>query len=394
MTATQFGTTICHYMILVTSIMGNSMLIMSLTIRQSGLKLIDKLMLNGVACNLLLVLISVPIELILQQAHDYPFNSSMCKFVNPTSTYLLNSCVFTYVVVAVERWIAVSSLHKKPTTKLRTMVVFFVIHMCGLSSIVPYIPVLEVYISDGRKVCGERWEIGSRRSYTLFLFLIQYGIPVPLLLIFYAKTWFIVFRSNKRLIESMLKTAASMSINVFGQGSLLDVSCRKQEDDRRFRSRTQRSINRPLLPTRRVPKRKRGVCRKISGYFSVTGGLSLRNCQQIIAFKRREKQTRRLLLKFTIITSVFVICMLPNQILWLVIDFREKSDGFFSELTQSAIHLITYANCVINPFLYGNYDKRFRRDLRSTLLEFQRSFLRMYREKIKKTSTHFSETFV
>ena len=90
---------------------------------------------------------------------------------------------------------------------------------------------------------------------------------------------------------------------------------------------------------------------------------SLRVCPQLVALQHRTKQTRILLVKFTIITLVFIFCNLPHQVLWLLIDFKHIGNEFFSQKTLNFAHLVTYTNCVINPLLYGQYNKKFRRNI-------------------------------
>ena len=94
---------------------------------------------------------------------------------------------------------------------------------------------------------------------------------------------------------------------------------------------------------------------------------------QSIAFKRRIKRNRKILFRFTIITLVFIVCTLPHQVLWLLIDFKYKGDEYFSHDTMNLAHLITYANCVINPLLYGQYNEKFRRNIRRMYLNLRKS---------------------
>ena len=92
----ELATDIVHFIILVSTVVGNFLLILSLTLRKEGLKLMaDKLMLNTVVCNIMLVLIAIPVELLLQRMDDYPFPNITCKLVDPLSTYLLKRYVKT-----------------------------------------------------------------------------------------------------------------------------------------------------------------------------------------------------------------------------------------------------------------------------------------------------------
>ena len=204
---------ILQSLIFISALVGNSMLIISLKIRQSGgLKFVDKLMLNTVVCNLLFVIICIPVE-IVQHVYHYPFTEAVCKLIDPLSTYLFSCCVFTYVAIAFERWVLISSMTYEPPTRVHTFLVFLAIHVCGLFSVSPYMPVLKLKDENGRIVCGETWAITSRKSYTLALFLLQYGVPVPLLVVFYAKAWFIVYESNRHLFRSMLPSSVKRLID-------------------------------------------------------------------------------------------------------------------------------------------------------------------------------------
>lgn len=93
---------------------------------------------------------------------------------------------------------------------------------------------------------------------------------------------------------------------------------------------------------------------------------------QMVADKRRDKEMRQILIRFTIIMSVFAVCMLPNHLLWLLIDFAHGGDEFFSRHTRAVIHFVTYANCFINPLIYGRYDKRFVRNIKQMYEDIRR----------------------
>ena len=107
--AIELVTTFSQCTILVLTMLCNLVFILSLKVRPcGGLKLVDKLMLNTVVCNVLLVVISIPVDLSIGHIHDYPFTNFVCTLVDPISTYCLNCCVFTYVVIAIERYVSFS----------------------------------------------------------------------------------------------------------------------------------------------------------------------------------------------------------------------------------------------------------------------------------------------
>lgn len=106
--------------------------------------------------------------------------------------------------------------------------------------------------------------------------------------------------------------------------------------------------------------------------------MSVNHSAQIVAFKRRYEQTRRLLIRFTILMLVFTICMLPNQVLWLLIDFKYDGNEFFNSTTLFVAYLVTYVNCLLNPILYGQYNKTFCSNLHRVYRNFKKNIQRSH----------------
>ena len=82
---------------------------------------------------------------------------------------------------------------------------------------------------------------------------------------------------------------------------------------------------------------------------------------QTKALEKRLRQTHDLLQMFSFVVLIFIIFMLPNQVLWLFIDFKEDGNEFFDPLVYNLVYILTYANCVLTPLVYGRISRSFKK---------------------------------
>ena len=142
--------TICRILVIILTVAGNFLLILSLFVRRGALNFLDRLMLNTVLCNLLLVLISIPTSLEIEISDSYPYGIVGCKLIYPVCTFLMNACVFTYVVIAFERWSVVSRMGSSPPSHAKGLLAFLTIYSVALLTVVPYAPVLDLHQYQGQ----------------------------------------------------------------------------------------------------------------------------------------------------------------------------------------------------------------------------------------------------
>ena len=76
-------------------------------------------------------------------------------------------------------------------------------------------------------------------------------------------------------------------------------------------------------------------------------------------FKRKE-QNIRLAKMFVIVVVVFAISMFPNQVLWFWYDFGNGGESTYFHYISVVCRLCTYANSVLNPFIYALKSREFR----------------------------------
>ena len=79
------------------------------------------------------------------------------------------------------------------------------------------------------------------------------------------------------------------------------------------------------------------------------------------ALKRR-KENIQVIKTLAIIVILFVICLLPGKIAWLLLDFGGQNE---SEITQTVFKLADILDILhpcLNPIVYGLSNKHFRRE--------------------------------
>ena len=105
---------------------------------------------------------------------------------------------------------------------------------------------------------------------------------------------------------------------------------------------------------------KKSISSSISSLVRSTSVRNAQSCHHLKAIIKRMAQTRALLKMFSVVVIVFVVCMAPAQILWLLKDFNDLSTSATMERT---VFIFTYTNSVFNPWIYGGLNKTFRRDI-------------------------------
>lgn len=453
------------FSVLIFSTIGNVfVMIAQCLLRKRSKKLINLLVSHLATCDLLMVMTSIPIDLMSESDKAFLVSPVGCKIVHPLATYAITIGTYTMLAIAYERWKVVATKLYDFSSARKKCGMFLAIHTVGLASVIPYVLTLQFKkenLHDDRvETCTESWGIRSRRVYTLVLFLVQYAIPVPLMLMYYTRAWMVVKESNRRLIHSLQKNKKGAgNVNSFSPAALpafvevdfeeecsevfsdciqTDLStissegCSKKihhietitflgkpsitcdtpkgkKDLRTWLHRAlvskssttscnTRPVNKPAIKPSSSMSESKGVIpdsmlwnrekrmstttvsRNFSKahsskdthnkmrrqsmwkkarnlhdkYFSVCIDP---NQAQGRALQQRFLQTVNLLKTFSLIAIIFVIFLLPNQILWLWMDFKEDRSEHLNPVIADVTYLLTYVNCVFNPIIYGGLNR-------------------------------------
>lgn len=296
--------------ILVLSVVGNTAVIYIMSSRRSIRKTsYILLVLNLAVCDVLTPTLSIPFDWTYEEyGHKWIFGNALCTLLWPLQTFFSTSSALTLTMICYDRYRAVVHPFKALSVTKKHIIRFILaLHVVSLIFTMPYAIVLK--LQDGE--CRENWPSPVpryRKAYTLVLFLVQYGIPLVLMVTLHSlalKT--LCSQSNE---DEVLSGRSSTIISVVSNRSMFRESELSMQSMRRSYLHRQRNI--------RVTK------------------------------------------IFVLVVTVFAISMFPNQVLWLWVDFGQGADNENFSFASVVCRLFTYSNSVINPIIYGFFSHEFR----------------------------------
>lgn len=297
---------VLYGVILTLSIVGNVAVVHIIQTRRSIRKTSYVLLvLNLAICDAITPTISIPIDWVFEE-YDNRWNlgAVLCKLLWPLQTLFSTSSALTLTMICYDRFRAVVHPFKaRLVTKTHIKLCIFAIHLTSCVFTIPYAVVLRLQGDD----CHEQWPspISTyRKAYTLILFLVQYGIPLILMV--------------------SLHSLALMTLR--GQSNDTELL---REGSTRSRSR------------------------------STLSNASQTSLQFKIAARKKEQNVRVAKI-FVMVVMVFTLSMFPNQVLWLWVDFGNGAENEYFAIISAVCRLFTYSNSILNPIIYGFYSREFR----------------------------------
>lgn len=310
-----------NILIMIFALFGNGLLVVSI-LRSKKLRkrMSSKLVLNLSLCDITIVFVSITDTLVNLKLGYSPFGEIGCRTINPLSTLAIISGVLTLVMVSIERFVVVVYPFYYRSLKGKTFYAIGCSHLISFACVVPY----SYHSTTVDGVCEETWPESSSKIYSWFLFLIQYAIPLPIMIIIYSYSWYTVKQQNDDMIRTSERQRSRA--NAIAEEDIAKAAYNLSKS--KPRTRRQSVFVKALHSLRHSPHY---------------------NSQLSI---KRHKQTMHLLKTFITVVVVFAICMLPNQITWL-------SGQEISEVWIEIAYWLTYTNSIMNPIIYG-LNPRFR----------------------------------
>ena len=300
---------------------GNGIFLVSvLRSKRKQLGLSEYLVANLAFCNFFLVVTSIPLQVIEINIGYFPLGAFGCHIMYPLATWALISVTETLLFLSFERYVAIKHPFKYIQLKRFSKIIICVFHLISITSVLPYALALHIVEYDKVPQCKEKWSKRIGSVYTVVMFILQYGIPLPVMTVFYV----IAIREIKKQNDEFIK---------FSEKQYCSFNNNRWET-------LGKNINKNLI-------------HKLRAYGSSWKASSYRS---IIA-QKRQKQTISIFKLFLIIVLLFAVCMIPNQVTWLCMTFGTDS---ISETWLTISYWITYTNSVLNPILYG-INTRFRK---------------------------------
>ena len=232
-------------------------------------------------------------------------------------------------------------------TKTQIKFIIVSIHLTSLSIIVPYVNFLKLQDHE----CLEKWpKLGYRQAYTLVLFMAQYALPLVFMSSMYALALIKLYKvtsnaSQMRIVESQQSRKVSVS------------------------SRTVSANSQKVSVVLRKISVSSQICTvEATNNSSGSGtGARIRRLSSRVAYNMRHgcemESNVRVTKMFIAIVMIFAIFMLPNQVVWLWIDFGGGQQHFRLNIIKIICWLFTYTNCVCNPFIFIIFFQDFRSEV-------------------------------
>ena len=226
------------------------------------------------------------------------------------------------------------------------------IHASSLAVIVPYINFLKLENQE----CVERWpQLGYRQAYTVVLFMAQYALPLVFMTTVYAlaliKLYNVTSNATQMRVESQNPRKSSVGTRKVA------INSRKVSVNSRKVSVSSRkvSVSSQFAETDSNPSgNKRGAIRKLSSRVAYT-----------MAHGFDAESNVRVTKMFIAIVAIFACFMLPNQVVWLWMDFGTGKKHTRLNTIKIICWLFTYTNCVCNPVMFVTFCKEFRAEILS-----------------------------
>ena len=244
----------------------------------------DYFIFNLAASDLIFILLTHPIFL-YELFEPVPRNAFYCKGIWPLMSISLFVSIFTMTCMALERCRAI--LHPFRTrTNPKNVIILLVCVWTG--SVVSVLPLILVAEPSNQNLCNENWPTSDhRRAYTAALFVLQYGIPLFIILVAYIRIAFHITHTR----------VPRTSINQRGQ----------------------------------------------------------------LVRNQAKTENIQIIKSLAAIVLLFAICMLPNQIAWMIMDFGKDEHKHLSALFWEFSEAMIFLHSSLNPIVYGTLTQRFRR---------------------------------
>lgn len=307
-----------YFLILSASTFGNMMVAHIISTTRKMRTPSNFLILNLAVCDLVTPLISIVFDFVLEENnYIWFYGRVMCKLLWPAQTYFTCSSSLTLAAISLDRYRLIMHPFKTRLSMKQICILICLVHVFSLVAVSPYVYVLS--LRNGS--CDENWpEFSYRQAYTLFLFLVQYGLPLCFMVVMYGLAVRALYASSAKMRDNSITSNMSQLV----------------------RRESEVSQKNP---------------RKVSTTNSIMRKLSTISARIDIWSTPNAKAMQM----FIVVVVVFAIFMFPNQVVWVWADFGGGINSPNFTNISIVCWLFTYTNCVVNPIIFGVFSKDFRK---------------------------------
>ena len=333
------------------SVTGNMLVILTVVLLRK-MKTVPMIFIaNLAACDLTTTVSSIAFDLPVLELGYWPYGAALCKIIWPLATFSTNAAALTLVAISIDRYISIiCPLNMKcRITKGKCFRIIAGIYCVSAVAVAPYIVILKY--NDNARSCDEDWPNGYNldKVYTVVLFVLQYGLPLIVMSVVYTRIGLKLCKNTGKASElSAGKTNRARSSTTDTTSSLHSADKAHSPD---------------------------------------------KAANSLLKRKRLNEKTAKMLL---CVVVVFLIFMMPHQLLWLSYDYASNTEGFKQkeDLIVFICQAFTYANSVLNAIIYGVLNGNFRRGFLSIIkCQCSKARQRNQARQVKRSETMFSANY-
>lgn len=210
-------------LILLLSLSGNSLVIYTIRKERKLQTTCNYLLLNLAICDIIVVTLGTSIDIMLQFTKSkWILGSFLCHVISPALTMFYISASLILVVISIDRYKMFVHPLKARYQRKHVKYAIIIVHIISLCCVMPF--AFFSTITDG--YCYDSWpEIWYRKAYTVFLFLMQYALPLTIMAFAYIGVAISLLRNKsafKRKFERKSTTPLKSLVGLPSQSQMHD----------------------------------------------------------------------------------------------------------------------------------------------------------------------------
>ena len=184
----QAGLACLFSLTMVLSIVGNLFVVLVFARGRRSRTDLRPFLINLAVADLIMAIFCMPFTFIYTMLKTWVFSRPLCPIVLFVQLCSVSGSVFTNMAIGMDRFLAVTFPLRSRLTKKRAKYLIVTIWICSVAlSSVQFKVAQTVEFSSGQMVCEEEWpSLNARRTYTVFVFVLTYLIPLLILSITYS----------------------------------------------------------------------------------------------------------------------------------------------------------------------------------------------------------------
>lgn len=184
----QAGLAALFTLTMLLSIVGNLFVVLVFARGRRSRTDLRPFLVNLAVADLIMAIFCMPFTFIYTMLKTWIFSKPLCPIVLFVQLCSVSGSVFTNMAIGIDRFLAVTFPLRSRLTNKRAKYVIITIWICAVAlSSVQFKIAHAVDYGPGRMVCEEVWpSMNARRTYTVFIFVLTYLIPLLILSITYS----------------------------------------------------------------------------------------------------------------------------------------------------------------------------------------------------------------